>query len=43
MQGIKKAEADLVERAQKVLPGGSLGAFALPSGQETVMTRGLGA
>jgi len=43
MQGIKKAEADLVERAQRVLPGGSLGAFALPSGQETVMTRGLGA
>jgi glutamate-1-semialdehyde 2,1-aminomutase len=40
---MKKAEADLVERAQKVFPGGSLGAFALPSGQETVMTRGLGA
>jgi glutamate-1-semialdehyde 2,1-aminomutase len=34
---------DWVERAQKVMPGGALGAFALPSGQEVVMTRGSGA
>jgi glutamate-1-semialdehyde 2,1-aminomutase len=40
---MNKTDANLVERAQKVLPGGSLGAFALPSGQEVVMTRGAGA
>ena len=34
---------DWVERARKVMPGGALGAFALPSGQEVVMTRGNGA
>ena len=35
--------ADLVARAYKIFPGGSLGAFALPSGQEIVITRGAGA
>jgi glutamate-1-semialdehyde 2,1-aminomutase len=34
---------DLVERARNVLPGGSLGAFALPVGQEIIITRGSGA
>ncbi len=34
---------DLVERARRVLPGGSLGSFALPAGQEIVITRGSGA
>jgi glutamate-1-semialdehyde 2,1-aminomutase len=40
---MQDSNADWVERAQKVLPGGSLGAFALPSGQEVVMMRGRGA
>jgi glutamate-1-semialdehyde 2,1-aminomutase len=40
---VAKPDATLVERARAVLPGGSLGAFALPSGQELVVTRGAGA
>jgi glutamate-1-semialdehyde 2,1-aminomutase len=36
-------DSDWVRRAHQVLPGGSLGSFALPSGEETVITRGSGA
>src|ERR1700689_5905944 len=40
---MEKRDENWVERARKVMPGGALGAFALPSGQEVVMTRGRGA
>ena len=36
-------DSDWVRRAHQVLPGGSLGSFALPSGEETVITRCSGA
>jgi glutamate-1-semialdehyde 2,1-aminomutase len=40
---MKERNQNWVERAHNVFPGGALGAFALPSGQEIVMTRGRGA
>lgn len=40
---MEDSNEDWVGRAHKVFPGGALGAFALPSGQEIVMTRGNGA
>src|ERR1700678_2388167 len=40
---MEDSNGNWVERAHKVFPGGALGAFALPSGQEVVMTRGQGA
>src|ERR1700679_782703 len=40
---MKDSNENWVGRAHKVFPGGALGAFALPSGQEIVMTRGDGA
>src|ERR1700728_3059538 len=40
---MEESNGSWVERAHKVFPGGALGAFALPSGQEVVMTRGQGA
>jgi len=40
---MEERNGNWVERAHKVFPGGALGAFALPSGQEVIMTRGQGA
>src|ERR1700722_19623155 len=40
---MEERNGNWVERAHKVFPGGALSAFALPSGQEVIMTRGQGA
>lgn len=40
---MNESDANWSERARRVFPGGALGSFALPAGEEFVVTRGEGA